>query len=125
MTMPFEKRFLKKWFSHQISSKTPSPQEMEHRKKKRKKKEKRALRVFSNKRGSHYFERRKALQLQRSILMWFHFLPLHHTISKTLSKIIEKVFLALFDHRLAWQYTWLELYPFSLPMSSTYLAFRG
>jgi hypothetical protein len=34
--MPFEKRFLKKWFSPQISSKTPSPQEMEHRKKRKK-----------------------------------------------------------------------------------------
>jgi hypothetical protein len=28
--------------------------------------------------------------------MWFHFLPLHHTISKILFKIIEKVFLTLF-----------------------------
>jgi hypothetical protein len=27
--------------------------------------------------------------------MLFHFLSLHHTISKTLSKIIKKVFLAL------------------------------
>jgi hypothetical protein len=35
--MPFEKRFLKKWFYPQISSKTPSHQEMEHRKKERKK----------------------------------------------------------------------------------------
>jgi hypothetical protein len=29
-------------------------------------------------------------------LMWFYFLPLHHTISKTSSKIIKKVFLTLF-----------------------------
>jgi hypothetical protein len=35
---PFEKRFLKKWFSPQISSKPPSPQEKEHRKKEDKKK---------------------------------------------------------------------------------------
>jgi hypothetical protein len=41
--MPFEKRFLKKLFSPQISSKPPSPQEMEHRKK-----EKKALRVSKN-----------------------------------------------------------------------------
>jgi hypothetical protein len=48
MTMPFhimtfEKRFLKKWFSPQISSKPPSPQEMEHRKKKKKKENKKLL----------------------------------------------------------------------------------
>jgi hypothetical protein len=34
---PFEKKFLKKWFSPQISSKTPSPQETEHIYKKREK----------------------------------------------------------------------------------------
>jgi hypothetical protein len=56
-----------------------------------------APRVSSNKSGSQYFERRKTLQLQKSFLMWFHFIPLHHTISKTLSKIIEKVFLTLFE----------------------------
>jgi hypothetical protein len=61
--MPFEKRVLKKWFSPQISSKPPSPQETEHWKqekkeekeekgKRKKKKEKRAPRVSSNKRGS-------------------------------------------------------------------------
>jgi hypothetical protein len=65
--MPFEKRFLKKSFSPQISSKSPSPQEMEHRKKRRK--GKKAPRVSSNKRGSQYFERRKILQLQRSFFM--------------------------------------------------------
>jgi hypothetical protein len=46
-----------------------------------------APRVSSNKRGSQYFERRKTLQLQKHFLMWFHFFPLHHTLSKTLSKI--------------------------------------
>jgi hypothetical protein len=76
---------------------------MEHRKKRKKKKErkrkkrkKKVPRVSSNKRGSQYFERRKILQLQKSFLMGLHFLHLHHTISKTLSKIIEKVFLTLF-----------------------------
>jgi hypothetical protein len=47
---PFEKKFLKKWFSHQISSKPPSPRETEHEKRERKKKK--AKRVSSNKRGS-------------------------------------------------------------------------
>jgi hypothetical protein len=48
----FEKMFLKKWFSPQISSKPPSPQEMEQKK---------APEVFSNKgevnilRGERHF----------------------------------------------------------------------
>jgi hypothetical protein len=64
----------------------------------KKKKEgiRKAPRVSSNKRGGQYFVRRKTLQLQKSFLMCFHFLPLHHTISKSLSKIIEKVSLTLF-----------------------------
>jgi hypothetical protein len=57
--MPFKKRFLKKWFSPQISSKPSSSQEMEHRKKEGKGKRKKAPRVSSNKRGSKYFKRRK------------------------------------------------------------------
>jgi hypothetical protein len=72
---------------------------IEKRKKGRKrktKKEKKAPRVSSNKRASPNFESRKILQLQRSFLMSFHFLPFHHAISITLSKIIEKVFLSLF-----------------------------
>jgi hypothetical protein len=93
--MPFEKRFLKKWFSPQISSKPQSPQETEHRKKKKKEKEKKLWESPQIKREVN-ISREKTLQLQRSFLMWFHFLLLHHTISKTLSKIIEKVFLALF-----------------------------
>jgi hypothetical protein len=38
--MPFEKRFLRKWFSPQISSKPPSPHKTEQRKKREKKEEK-------------------------------------------------------------------------------------
>jgi hypothetical protein len=88
-----------------------------------KKKEKKAPRVSSNKRGSPYFDRRKTLQFQKSFLMWFHLLPLHHTISKPLSKIIEKVFLTLFglSFSLAIYMTWVvpfsfthELHKFSL-----------
>jgi hypothetical protein len=109
---PFKKKFLNKWFSPQISSKPPSPQETKHEKKGEKKK---APRVPSNKRGSQYFERRKTLQLQKPFLMWFHFLPLHYTISKILSKIIEKVFLTLFwsSFRLAIYITWVVLFSFN------------
>jgi hypothetical protein len=63
----------------------------------RKKKEgnRKGPRVSSNKRGSQYFERRKTFQLQKSFLC-DSIPPLLHTIPKTLSKIIEKVFLTLF-----------------------------
>jgi hypothetical protein len=56
---------------------------------------KKAPRVSSKKGGSQYFKRRKTLQLQKLFLMFFYLLPLHQTISKTLSEIIEKIFLTL------------------------------
>jgi hypothetical protein len=118
---PFEKKFLKKWFSPKISSQPRSPQETEHIKKRDGKRK--GPRVSSNKRGGQYVERRKTLQQQKSFLMWFHFLPLHHTISNTLFKIIENVFLTLFGpfFSLAIYITWVipflfihELHIFSL-----------
>jgi hypothetical protein len=42
---PFEKMFFKKWFSPQISSKPPSPQEMEHLKKETKRKLQESLQI--------------------------------------------------------------------------------
>jgi hypothetical protein len=82
-------------FSSNVIKNPKSSRDRALKKEKKERKRKKAPRVSSNKRGSQYFERRKTLQLQKSFLMWFHFLPLHHTISKTLSKIIEKVFLTL------------------------------
>jgi hypothetical protein len=49
---PFEKKFLKKWFSPQISSKPLNPQEIEQKKRERKRKRKRkrkAQKVSPNK----------------------------------------------------------------------------
>jgi hypothetical protein len=72
---------------------------------------------------SIFWEEKNTSTSKISFLMWFHFLPLHHTISKTLSKIIEKVFLALFgtSFNLAIYITWVgpflfthELHIFSL-----------
>jgi hypothetical protein len=76
---------------------------------------KKAPRVSSNKRGSQYFERRKTLQLPKLFLMWFHFLPLHHTTLKTLSKTIEKIVLTLFGPslRLAIYKTWVVPFSFT------------
>jgi hypothetical protein len=88
--MPFKKRFLKKWFSPQISSKPSSSQDMEHRKKEGKGKRKKAPRVSSNKRGSKYFKRRKTLQLQRSFLCDFIFSPSIIPFQKHFSKSLRK-----------------------------------
>jgi hypothetical protein len=63
---PIEKKFLKKWFSPQISSKPPSLQEKVHEKGKKRKKEegkRKAPRVSLNKRENQYFERSKTFQL--------------------------------------------------------------
>jgi hypothetical protein len=80
-----------------------------------------ALGVFANKKGKSIFLWRKTFQLQ-NLFTWVNFLPLHHTISKTLSKNIWENFATFFDHPLTWQYTWLEL---SIPICSTNLSFTG
>jgi hypothetical protein len=56
--------------------------------------------------------------------MWSHFLPLHHTISKPLSKIIEKIFLTLFgpSFSLAIYMTWVV--PFLHTHELIYSAYR-
>jgi hypothetical protein len=91
--------------------------------KKKTEKEKEKLQESLQIKGEVNILRRKTLQLQKSFLMWFYFLPLHHTISKTFSKIIEKVFLTLFgpSFSLAIYMTWVvpflfthELHIFSL-----------
>jgi hypothetical protein len=86
-----------------------NPQETEHRKKKKKrenilrkeKKKKRGRKrkaptVSSNKEEVNILRGEKRFNFKIFFLRWFHFLPFHHTISKTPSKIIEKVFLSLF-----------------------------
>jgi hypothetical protein len=80
--MPFEKRFLRKWFSPQISSKPPSPQETEHRKK--------APRVSSNKRGSQYFERRKTLHFKDPFTCDSIFSPSIIPLQKPIPKSLRK-----------------------------------
>jgi hypothetical protein len=98
-SIPFhlKRSFWRSDFSPLISSKPLSPQDTEHRKREREKrkkkywkKEKKAPRVSSNKRGSQYFKREKQLQLQKFFFIWFHFLPLHHTNSKTFSNSLRK-----------------------------------
>jgi hypothetical protein len=124
---PFEKKFLKKWFSPQISSKPLGPQEMEltkeREKEKEKEKERETLQKFLQIKWKLIFWEEKTFELQKFKSMWSHFLPLHHTISKNLSKIIEKNFLTPFgpSFSLATYMTWVvpfllthELHIFSL-----------
>jgi hypothetical protein len=94
---PFEKKFLKKWFYPQISSKPLSPQETELKERERERERKiKAPKVSSNKGEVNILRGERHFNFKKSFSMWSHFLPLHHTISKTLSKIIEKIFLTLF-----------------------------
>jgi hypothetical protein len=126
--MPFEKNFWRLSFSSNIIkipkfSKRRSIEKRERKKYWKKEREKEKLQEsLQIKRGSQYFERRKTFQLQNPFT-WVHFLPLHHTISKTLSKIIWENFAALFGpfFNLAIYMTWVlsvvfthELHIFSL-----------
>jgi hypothetical protein len=79
-------------------------------KKEKKEEEKEKLQESLQIKGkSIFWEEKNASTLKISFLMWFHFLPLHHTISKTLYKFIEKVFLTLFgsSFNLAIYITWV------------------
>jgi hypothetical protein len=64
--------------------------------KKRRGRKRKAPRVSSNKGKVNILRGEKYFNFKIFFLMRFHFLPLYHTISKTPSKIIEKVFLSLF-----------------------------
>jgi hypothetical protein len=51
------------------------------------------------------FREEKSTSTSKILFDVIPFSPLHHTISKTLSQVSEKVFLTLFGLSLAWQYT--------------------
>jgi hypothetical protein len=88
-----------------MSSKPPSPQEMEHRKKREKEEEKvlkkgkekrkKATRVSSDKRGSQYFERRKHFNFKNYFFM-IPFSPPPSYHFENIFQIIGKIFLTLF-----------------------------
>jgi hypothetical protein len=63
---------------------------------KRSGRERKAPRVSSNKGEVNILRGERHFNFKKSFSMCSHFLPLHHTISKTLSKIIEKVSLTPF-----------------------------
>jgi hypothetical protein len=93
---------LKKWFFSSNIIKTPERRSIEKKKKKRgkrieKEREKRVGKrkahiVSSNKGEINILRSEKHFNFKIFFLMWFHFLPLHHTISKSL----RKFFLTLF-----------------------------
>jgi hypothetical protein len=92
---------------------------IEKRKEKRK-----ALRVSANKKGKLIFWEEKNIATSKSFYEPIFF-PSIILFQKPLPKLFEKISQLFLDHPLTWQYPWLELYPLSLPMSSTYWAFRG
>jgi hypothetical protein len=102
-----KRKFWRSDFSPQISSKFlessrdgAQKRERENywkRRRKKKRGRKKKLQESLQIKGKSIFWEEKNISTSKiSFLMWFHFLPLHHVISKTLSKIIEKVFLSLF-----------------------------
>jgi hypothetical protein len=89
---PFEKKFLKKWSSPRISSKPL----LKRRSKKKRGRKRKAPKVSSNKRKANILRGERHFNIKKILFDVIPFSPLHHTISKTLSKIIEKAFLTLF-----------------------------
>jgi hypothetical protein len=112
---------LKKWFFSLNIIKTPKRQCRRERektywkKRKKEEKEKKAPIVSSNKREVNILRGEKHFKFKIFFLMWFHFLPLHHTISKNPSKITKKVFLTLFgpSFSLAIYVTWIVPFLFT------------
>jgi hypothetical protein len=127
--MPFEKRFLKKWFPPQISSKPLSPQETEHRKKKkkrRKRKKETKLQGSPQIKGEvNILGGEKHFNFKDPFWCDSIFSPSIIPFEKTLSKITEKIFLTLCGPSisLAIYMTWVVTFLFT--MSPTYLAYRG
>jgi hypothetical protein len=106
MSFHLKRKFLKKWFFFSNIIKTPKvlkrrsiknkDREKLLKKRKKKEEEKEKLQESLQIKGkSTFLEEKNTLTSKISFLMWFHFLPIHYTISKILSKIIEKVFLDL------------------------------
>ncbi len=97
--------------------KTPKRRSIEEKERKytEKREEKERHQESSNKGEVNILRGEKHFNFKISFLMWFHFLPLHHTISKTFSKIIEKVFLTLFgpSFSLAIYMTWVVPFSFT------------
>jgi hypothetical protein len=121
-----KRKFWRSDFSPQISSKFlessrdgAQKRERENywkRRRKKKRGRKKKLQESLQIKGKSIFWEEKNISTSKiSFLMWFHFLPLHHTILKTLSKIIEKVFLALFgpSFNLSIYITWVAPFLFT------------
>jgi hypothetical protein len=89
---------LKKWIFSSNIIKTPKRRSIEKKerkhieeKEKKEEGEKKAPRVSSNKGEVNILSGEKYFNIKIFFLMWFHFLPIHHTISKkTLPKLLRK-----------------------------------
>jgi hypothetical protein len=111
-------------FSSNIIKTPESSRDGAYKKKKREGKRK-ASRVSSNKKGKLIFWEEKNIATSKFFLYEPIFFPSNIPFQESFPKSFEKISQLFLGHPLTWQYTWLEFYPLSLPMSSTYLAFIG
>jgi hypothetical protein len=93
--------------------------------KKRGRKKEKLQESLPNKKGKSIFWEEKNISTSKSFYVSpFSPPPLNH-FQNPFQNHLRKFHSSFLDHPLTWKYAWLELYPLSLPMSSTYLAFRG
>jgi hypothetical protein len=126
------KEFLTVVFLHKYHQNPWVLKGTEHRKKRekywkktKKERKRKTQRVSSNKKEKSIFWEEKNIATSKSFLYEPIFFPSIIPFQKPFPKSFEKISQLFLYHPLTWQYIWPELYPLSLPMSSTYLAFRG
>jgi hypothetical protein len=100
-----------------------NPSRDEAKKKKRGREKK--LQESSNKEELIFWEKKKHFDFKNPFQCDSIFSPSIILFQKPFPESLRKFSQLVLDHPLAWQYTWLEMYHFPLPTSSTYLAFRG
>jgi hypothetical protein len=117
-SISFEKK-IEECFSPRLSSKSPSPQRdgsLKKRDKKywKKRKGKKSSKSPANKKGKSIFWEEKNISTSKSFYV-SPFSPPHHTIFKTLSKIIWESFIAHFgpSFNLAIYMTWVVSFVFT------------
>jgi hypothetical protein len=92
---------------------TPKSSRDRGEKKREKEKEKEKLQKSLQIKGKLTFWEEKYALSSKILFYMISFSPPPSYYFKNLFQIIEKIFLTRLDHPLAWQHTWLELYPWA------------